>query len=84
MGIIAKQLLVMTSTFHYIKKNINNDSCEKIFVNDTQISEYINAIKSTEKELVNIKRKLLQIKTLAKKVNKKRNFMYFFMYFTVL
>ncbi|KAL2740726.1 hypothetical protein V1478_000867 [Vespula squamosa] len=69
MGIIAKQILVMTSTFHYIRKNISNDSCEDIFGNDIQISKYIRSIKKSEKALVNMKQKLLQVKTIVKKIN---------------
>ncbi|XP_047367710.1 uncharacterized protein LOC124956235 [Vespa velutina] len=67
---VADQIMIMTSTFHYIKKNVNNHFFENMFINDAQISEYINTLKSTEKELVNIKKRLLQLKTLAKKIKR--------------
>ncbi|KAK2579415.1 hypothetical protein KPH14_003273 [Odynerus spinipes] len=71
MGNVTKQILVMNSTFRYIKSNLDNVSYKNIFANDVQISEYKETIESTKKALTNLKKELLNVKALADKINAK-------------
>ncbi|KAI4484582.1 hypothetical protein M0804_007148 [Polistes exclamans] len=73
MALMARQILIMTSTFHFIRLNIDNDFFDDIFVDDIQIFEYTEKIKSIEETVVTLKNRLLRIKTVADEMNVKNS-----------
>ncbi|KAI4498082.1 hypothetical protein M0802_006906 [Mischocyttarus mexicanus] len=73
MALITQQILIMTSSFHFIQKYVNNDSVDDIFAEDIQIYEYTDKIESIKETVATLKKRLLRMKTVADELNVKNS-----------